>query len=301
MKMVLRVVALFVIYAGLAFLGNEAIGLLASDSDPMSAAPSTATTAGRDVSGDAPSETATSIRVGEVDGCDFAVERELTIPTAGVSALDVRAGSGDLHVEGQEGLDEIVVVGRVCASDEDFVDELTISARTSGSRAVVETHYPDFDGWGGSRTARIDLVVLLPTGLEVYIDDSSGGMEVRGTGALRIDDSSGGIDISDVDGAVEIDDSSGGIEIRRTRGDIRIDDGSGSIELRSITGGVELWDGSGSVEIEDVSADVVVVVDGSGSIEVREVGGDFVVQRDGSGSIRYSGIRGAVDIPADKR
>lgn len=267
MKMAIRVVALFVIYGGLAFPGNEAMGLPADESD----------------------------------GCDFALDRELTIPAAGVRTLDIRAGSGELHVEGQDGLDQIVVAGRVCASHEDFIDELRISGETSGSRAVVETHYPDFDDWGGSRTARIDLVVLLPTELAVDIDDSSGSIEVRGTGALRIDDSSGGIDVSDVDGPVEIDDSSGGLEIRRVRGDLRIEDGSGSIELRSISGAVELRDGSGGIEIEDVSADVVVDRDGSGSIEVREVGGDFVVRRDGSGSIRYSGIRGSVDIPADKR
>lgn len=266
-----RVVALFTVYAGLAFLGTEVAGLLAGEPAP------------------------------ELDDCAFTVERELTIPAAGLSAVDIDAGSGELQVEGRDDFDEIVVVGHVCASEEAFIDQLTVRADASGSAARIETRYPDVRGGVGSRTARIDLEVLVPRGLDVEIDDSSGGIDVRGAGAVRIDDSSGSIDVSDVDGPVEIDDSSGGIELMDVRGDVRIEDGSGGIELRSVTGGVTVRDGSGGIDIEGVGSDVVVDRDGSGSIEVRGVGGDLVVRRDGSGGIRYSGVRGSVDIPVRKR
>lgn len=186
-------------------------------------------------------------------------------------------------------------------SDDPTSADSLISGEASGSEARIETHYPDVRNRNGTRTARIDLEVLIPTGLDVEIDDSSGSIDIRRVGSLRIDDSSGSIDASDVEGPVDIDDSCGGIELEDVRGDVRIEDGSGGIELRSITGRVELRDGSGGIDVEDVGAHVVVHRDGSGSIEVRNVGGDLVVERDGSGGIRYSGVRGSVDIPDVKR
>lgn len=225
----------------------------------------------------------------------------MTLSAAEVSLVDIRAGSGELHIEGEDGLSEIVVVGRGCASEEDFLDELTISGEMVDGTAVIQTHYPDQRGWSGSRTARIDLVVLVPTGMAVDVDDSSGEMEVRRTGTLRIDDSSGGISVADIRGSLEIDDSSGGLDIDGVDGDVRIEDGSGGIDVRGVTGSVMLRDGSGSIDIVDVGGDVIVEGDGSGSIDVRDVGRDFSVRRDGSGGIRHSGVQGSVDIPSDKR
>jgi len=322
--MAIRIVALFAVYSGLAFVGSQAFGLVAEGAQPAADAPGEPVADdgrseiadgqpeiadgqpqiadGQPEIADGRPETVTRVRVRRDGRCDYAVERELTIPASGIELVDIRAGSGDLHVEGEDGLEEIVVVGEVCASDEDFVDELQITAESAGGDVLLlETHHPELDGWGGSRTARIDLVVRVPTGLAVDIDDSSGGIDVRRTGALRIEDSSGGISVLNVDGSVEIDDSSGSVDVDGVRGDLRIEDSSGGIELRSVSGSVELRDGSGSIEVADVGLDVVVESDGSGSIQVRDVGGDFVVDRDGSGSIRHSGIRGSVDIPTDRR
>ncbi len=221
---------------------------------------------------------------GGADHCDYSLARDLTLPVTAVSLVDIRAGSGDLHVEGMDGLDEIRVEGRVCASDEALLEDLTISAETDGGTAFIQTNYPDQRdrGWRGW-TASIDLVVLVPTGMAVEIDDSSGNMEVRGTGDLRIDDSSGSIYVEDILGSVEVDDSSGGLDIEGVDGDVRVSDGSGGIDVTDVTG------------------DVIIDEDGSGSIEVRDVGQNFTVRRDGSGGIRHSGVRGTVDIPERRR
>lgn len=304
MRMALRIAGLFAVYSGLAFVGSYAVGLLAGETPPQEVVESPAPEASVEIEDDArqvvvdvrPAIT-NRIRVAHSADCDFTLDRELNLSAAGLSLVEIHAGAGELRVEGDDASSDVVVVGRVCASDEDFLDDLTVTAETVDGRAVIDTHYPAQRGWGGSRTARIDLVVLVPTGMAVDIEDSSGSMEVSGTGALRIDDSSGGISVMDIRGSLEIDDSSGGLDVRDVRGDVRIEDSSGSIDIRSVAGSVRLRDGSGGIDVSDVEADVVVESDGSGSIEVSQVGRDFSVLRDGSGSIRHSGVRGVVDIP----
>lgn len=232
------------------------------------------------------------------DDCDFTVDRELTVPAGEASRLAIVAGSGSLRVEGQWGRQEIAAVGRVCASDEALLDELTISAGAASADGTVtlETHYPDRDGWR-SGTARIDLVVSVPLNMDVEIEDSSGEIVVMGTGRLRIEDSSGEIRATGVNGDVSIEDSSGGIEMQDVAGDVQIDDGSGGLDVRDVQGWVRLRDGSGGIGLSEIDGSVVIESDGSGSIEVRNVGGDFRVDRDGSGSIRYTGVEGSVDVP----
>ncbi len=303
MGMALRILALFAVYSGIAFVGDFAVGLLAGQPAP---APAVAEAiqpvdGSRTVVTTVRPEIVTRVQVRNASGCDYSLDREMTVSAAGVSLVDIRAGSGELQVEGEDGLNEIVVVGRVCASDESFIDELTISSETTGGTVVIRTHYPDHRGWSGPRTARIDLVVLVPTGMAVDIDDSSGDMEVRRTGDLRIDDSSGGVSVADIRGSVDIDDSSGGLDVDGVDGDVRIEDGSGGLDIRGVNGNVSLRDGSGGIDIVDVTGSVVIEEDGSGSIEVRDVGQDFEVRRDGSGGIRHSGVQGNVDVPQKRR
>lgn len=255
----LRAASIAMALSGLAYLGGQNSGLLGSE-------------APRD---DAPS----------LDHCDYTVDRESRISAAGVSLVDIRAGAGDLYVEGEEGRRDIEVVGRVCASDESFLEELTVTAETVGGTAIIQTDYPDHRdrGWNGGRTASIDLVVLVPAEMAVDVDDSSGDIEIRGTGTLRIDDSSGSVSVAGIMGSVEIDDSSGGLEIEDIDGDVRVSDSSGGIDILDVVGSV------------------LIVEDGSGSIDVRNVGRDFEVRRDGSGGIRHSGVQGTVEIPRKRR
>jgi hypothetical protein len=300
----LRILALFTIYSGIAFAGDYAAGLFAEGPREVE------TVVERETDVEVRVERAVEVQVRpEIlsrieshlsDRCDVSRDLERTVSADGVSRLTVHAGSGELRIEGHDDLTEIVAVGRACASEEEYLDDLTMSVEARGDDVTLETHYPDRSGWGSGR-ASIDLVVMVPTGLAVDVDDSSGGMEVEGTGALRIDDSSGSIRVADIRGAVSIDDSSGGIEVRGVEGDLTLEDGSGGIELRAVAGTVRVRDGSGSIEVVEAGADVIVESDGSGSIGVRDVAGSFRVERDGSGGIRHSDVRGSVVIPRDER
>lgn len=300
----LRILALFTVYSGIAFVGSYAAGLFAEGPREVEAVVE------REVDRDVRVERIVEVQVRpEIlsrieshlsDRCDVSRDLERTVPAEDISRLTVHAGSGELRIEGHADLDEIVVVGRACASDEAYLEELTVSAEARDGGVTLETHYPDRRGWGSGR-ASIDLVVLVPAGLAVDVDDSSGGMVVEGTGPLRIDDSSGAIRIADVRGSVVIDDSSGGIEVRSVEGGLTLDDGSGGIDVRAVTGTVRIRDGSGSIEVVQAGADVIVESDGSGSIGVRDVAGSFRVERDGSGGIRHADVRGSVEIPREDR
>lgn len=248
--------------------------------------------------------------------CAYEARRTASLPASAAELLRVRAGSGELAVQGQEGLDEIRVVARACASRAEYLDGLQVTLDRSGADIILSAHYPERSGpTFGNSYARLDLAVEVPLAMAAEIEDGSGGMELHGTGALRIQDSSGDIRVSDARGEVDVEDSSGDIElisvagdvtVRDSSGEVRIEaplgnvhveDGSGEIELRDVEGDVRIRDGSGSIDAQRVTGSVTVEEDGSGEIEVTDVTGDFTVLRDGSGSISHRGVGGRVDVP----
>lgn len=230
--------------------------------------------------------------------CRYEAERTLDVSAGTGDEFRLRAGSGSLEVMGVAGLDEIRVVARACASDEDYLEDLRLSSERNGTEIFVDTHYPDMDRWSwGNRYARLDLEVQVPEGMVADIRDSSGEMTIGHMGSLRIQDGSGEIEVFSIQGDVFIDDNSGEIALRDVTGDVEIDDGSGEMDLVGIGGRVTISDGSGEMDIRDVGGTVRVIRDGSGSIDVDGVGGDFIVERDGSGSINFRDVQGRVDIP----
>lgn len=305
MRRMIRATALFAVYSGIGFGGEWAVGLLAQERAGadrrldeevvVDVEPAV------DVVVEVEPEVVVDVRVRTDGACRYGVTREAAIPAGAIERLVIDAGSGALRVEGRAGLEEIRARADVCATLEAWLDELRVRATQDGEEATITTHYPDRSGWTGRGTASIDLTVLVPLGLAVDIEDSSGEMEVSGTGDLRIEDSSGSIRVHGIDGHLSIDDSSGDLRIEGVAGDVQVDDGSGGVAIRDVRGSVAIRDGSGGVEISGVERSVLVDGDGSGEISVREIGGDFVVDGDGSGSITYVDVAGAVEIPEHKR
>lgn len=245
----------------------------------------------------------TDAYLGQMDECTYEDEREFSIPVESTVTLMLNTGSGALEVEGRDGLEEISVTARICASHEEFLDEMDVDAqRLRGGDVSIDAIYPDDrNDRDGRRVARIDLTVLIPRGLDVDVDDSSGHAEISGTGHLYVDDSSGDLQVRDIDGTVRIDDSSGSVDVQDVSGDVEIDDSSGGLDVRRVGGSLYLRDGSGGIDVVSVEGDLIVESDGSGSIDVRDVGGDFVVEQDGSGGIRHAAVGGRVDIPRKRR
>ncbi len=290
---VLKTTFLFAAYTTLGVTGDYVAGLMAREPE---SGPRVVVRADPQVS----VSSAARVLVGHSAACAYQVERRVSVPADATLTLRLTAGSGELHVQGREGLTEVRAVGTACASDRDDLDRLQLSAQRTEGAVVLETRYPHGIRLGGDHVARIDLTVEVPMGMAADIEDSSGSMDVAGTGSLKIQDGSGSMSVHDIRGPVSIEDGSGGIEVAQVTGSLDVQDGSGGISVRDVTGRVRLGDGSGGIDVKGAGSDVVVENDGSGSISVSDVRGDFSVLHDGSGSVHYTRVGGAVNVPRDK-
>ncbi|MBT8055792.1 MAG: DUF4097 domain-containing protein [Gammaproteobacteria bacterium] len=218
---------------------------------------------------------------------------------SGSEQLEVQAAAGDLTIRGDRG-SEARIRGRVCVSDEDWLEQARIVTR-GGTRAEIKVDLPTASGWSltGGEYATMDLEIDVPATLDITLKDSSGDTEVVGVASLQVSDSSGDVEIRDVERDVVVDDSSGDIEIEDVRGDVTVErDSSGDIEVRGIEGSVLIArDSSGSIYVRDIGKDATVDRDSSGDITAIDVGGDFTVHRDGSGGIEYRNVQGSVSVP----
>jgi hypothetical protein len=232
--------------------------------------------------------------------------------------LELRTGAGDLDVRGEAGRTRIEARGKACASSEELLDQVQFHDSRSASAVRIETQLPETDsGWGWNNDyAWMDVVVLVPQGFGVSLEDSSGDADLRNVGAVSVRDSSGDVDIENA-GEVTGNDSSGDFVVRGARGvrieqdssgdvrlseiagSVRVDhDSSGDIDVRGVHGDVDIGsDSSGDIDLADVRGSVHIDNDSSGGIDVANVGGDFVVRADGSGGISHRDVVGRVDIP----
>lgn len=208
--------------------------------------------------------------------------RELDLDASGIDALQIDAGAGSLTIVGVDGADEITVEAtiQVDTKDEDGAREaiekgLVLTLEKDGDSAMLKSVFEDgFWSWGDGGS--VALVIEMPQGMALLVDDSSG--------SIRVDDSLGDITIDDSSGSIKIDGA----------GSVRIDDGSGSITVKRASGDVDIIDGSGSINIAGVGGSVTID-DGSGSINVSDVEHDLVIEDDGSGGLSFSNVRGKVE------
>jgi hypothetical protein len=244
-------------------------------------------------------------QAGWFDECEHRAHRAAQIDMAGVSHVIVIAKAGTLRVEGHDGARTVAATGEACASDEDVLRDITLTATRSGSTATIEAHVPSLNGWNwfGGSNAALDFTVTLPSNVSVDINDTSGAMAVLNVGTCSIDDTSGEIDVRRVHGDLTIRDTSGAIIVEDVAGNVHIPrDTSGEIEVRRVVGGVAIdEDTSGAITISNVKGNVFIGHKGSGSIYVSDVGGDFTVDHKGSGGIDYVRVAGRVSIPERHR
>ena len=255
-------------------------------------------------------------RGASAQGCEHEAQRTASAASAGVERVRIIAHAGSLEVTGRGGASQVAARGRACASEADDLAELVIRVHREGATLVVEATHPDDDNSSRNDYAYLDLIVDLPQGMPVSIEDGSGDMTVTGVGAARVNDGSGDIRLRDIAGALDVNDGSGEITIANVSGSVDIEDGSGNIEISTARGDVEVNDGSGnvtadeiggSVRVDDGSGEIrltdvvrsVTVDDGSGSIRVERIGGDFTVDEAGSGDVSYDDVTGRVRIDDD--
>lgn len=236
--------------------------------------------------------------------CAFSAERTAEFSVDGIERLEIRAGEGELRVEGETGLRGVHAVGRACARSEAQLADVQIRLERKGSTLVLETLPEDDEGfhprnWFG-RGSTLDLTVRLPAGLAVAIEDTSGDAYVANVGTAEIEDGSGDLEIENIRGGLKLVDGSGEVTIRGVQGSVRIDDGSGDFTVTKVVGDVIVVnDGSGEMRITDVQGNVTIGNDGSGEIYIELVSGSVRIEEDGSGGIDIRRIEHDVMIDAD--
>ena len=252
--------------------------------------------------------------------CKFKAERNLDIDPAGLKALALVLGSSDAQVEGVAGIKRIEVRGKACASEEEWLKDLTVDQERSGDRVRVTTsknrsgtHINLF----GSSYAYIDLTVRIPTDLALEVDAGSGDADVTNVASLRFTSGSGDLKAHHIVGDVlvkvgsgdAIIDDIGGLNVERvgsgdirasnSRGDIKVGHvGSGDVTFADVHGSVRIESvGSGDVGVRHTGGDVEIGSIGSGDVTVDGVGGNFIVHSAGSGDLHHHQVTGKVDVP----
>lgn len=224
--------------------------------------------------------------------------RDAVVDARGATRLRVDARAGSLRIEGRPGLREVRIRGVARAIDRKYLDAMRLVADRSGSEVRVAVEIPEVRALLGRVQRVLDLVIEVPEGMAVDVDDSSGEAEIRRVGALRVKDSSGELVIEDVRGDLDVTDSSGNVSIAQVAGGVRVTDSSGELRIRDVRGAVVVdEDSSGEIDVRDVRGDVLVREDGSGGIRVDGVGGNLTVRDDGSGGVRVGRVAGTVRVP----
>jgi len=209
---------------------------------------------------------------------DYDAPRTATVNASGATLLKIDARAGMLRVTGRTDITEVRIRGTARASSKGILEDIKLEATRNGTEVNVRVVIPEFrdSGWNGyNEQALLDLVIETPATLALDVDDTSGDMTIESVSAkVRIEDNSGNIRVRDT-GDIWISDSSGGIDIRGVKGSVDIDeDSSGEIEVYDVTGSVHVGrDSSGSIDVSRVGGDFVVERDGSGSIHYDGVKG----------------------------
>ena len=142
----------------------------------------------------------------QASDCKHEKSIDQTLDLAGSEELSVLAGAGELRITGTKGGDLALIKGRVCVSEEEWLEESGV--KTSGGKlAEIIVYLPDTDGdwsWSGNRYAYLDLELEVPEDVRLNVKDSSGDLEMKGVGAVDLQDSSGDIDITLAMGPVSI-------------------------------------------------------------------------------------------------
>src|SRR5215472_13781105 len=125
--------------------------------------------------------------------CKFKAERPLDIDPAGLHALVLKLDSSDVRVRGVAGLAKVEVRGKACASQEDWLADLTVNQSREGDRVVVTTnqHRENTISLFHASYAYIDLDVRIPADLALQIQSNSGDADVADVATLDFSAHSG--------------------------------------------------------------------------------------------------------------
>lgn len=216
-------------------------------------------------------------------------ERTLKLDSNGLQQLVANTGAGKLQLIGEEGRTNIEVNASIHYYSE---EDIRLSLTGSGSQAELQAEFSNSFSMGNS--PYMDLVVRVPSGLTLDLNDGSGATDISGlTGDITIEDGSGELSLSGGRN-VRVTDGSGSLQISDISGNLSVEDGSGETLIRHVAGDVTVQDGSGELSVSNVGG-AVSIEDGSGDINVDGAGA-LTILESGSGGVKTKNVKGNVDI-----
>lgn len=134
----------------------------------------------------------------------------------------------------------------------------------SGRRITVR-------GAGNGLEVWADLVIAVPRGRVLHLDQGVGSIDARSVAAdLDLDIDSGSIEARGITGDLLADTGSGRVLAEDLQGNVSIDTGSGQVTLRNTAGDKVLVDtGSGEVTASGISCTNLVIDTGSGTVDLQ--------------------------------
>jgi len=176
--------------------------------------------------------------------CQEFVPRSAVQPAAGVTRVVVIGRAGFLHIEGRNDVSEIRASGTACAPIEHLLVAILLKATRSGSTVTIEAMVPNQDGGRFESGPKLDFTVTLPSGIDVYVADTSGDLTISNVRSASVSDTSGDIRIERVRGSVTIDeDGSGSVDVSDVGGDFTLrSKSSGSVDYHRVAGHVSIPD-----------------------------------------------------------
>jgi len=236
--------------------------------------------------------------------CTFNEARDLKLDLAGAKAVVFEVNQHDLVLQAGPGAAQLG--GRACASNADWLRELTVTQQKVGDKLVVRLQRDARNTLtiSGSSYAYLDMRGTVPDSILVQLKVGSGDVILDGAGALNLlSVGSGDFKARNIRGDAKVGTiGSGDFELDTVGGNVEIGVvGSGDTDVRKAKGNVRVGTvGSGDTDLRDIGGSVTVVRDGSGDVTARDVGGDLRVANSGSGDIRHSNVRGRVELPRGK-
>jgi len=240
-----------------------------------------------------------------------AVDREevstVVVPVRGEKSIVISNARGDVRVIGERGRGDIsieitkVVRAKGAEQAARLFASMKVDVARGGAEINVNARYPEETDRERSiigyimqqyPSARCDLSLTVPAGLNVRTTTSSGDIEISALeSAVEITSASGDAELRDIGGAVRVNLASGDAAIARAGADASVTTASGDIAMEEIKGNAVVRTAAGDIELRGIAGSVTAA-SSSGDVSAEDIGA--VTYSGTNGSATFTGVRGGV-------
>jgi len=223
----------------------------------------------------------------------------MNVPADGVRTVTFKLQEGDFVLRGDPSAREVrmnVSIDRTWIfklGEEGILQRLiTVSGQGTDHVTIVTDIPRAISNWGRAQYP-IDFEVVVPSGVRLEIEDTSGKIELSGlTGDVAVRDGSGTFSARELRGSLDLLKESGDIRIEHVAGATTIQSHSGQMTLRRLRA-LEIRESDGNIDASQLAS--ARIHNRGGNLRVTSVSGELHIDDD-SGEIVLADVGGAVDI-----